>query len=88
MIQYIKGDATQPIGEGKKIIAHICNDKGGWGRGFVVALGGRYPLAKSSYKMWAKGKDVHGNEHQTPFSWDMSTLFQLNGTTMKFSLPI
>lgn len=37
-IHYVTGDATEPIGEGEKIIAHICNDQGGWGAGFVLAL--------------------------------------------------
>ncbi len=34
-IVYLKGDATQPKTEGNKIIAHICNDIGGWGKGFA-----------------------------------------------------
>jgi O-acetyl-ADP-ribose deacetylase (regulator of RNase III) len=38
MVTYVKGDATDPQGDGTKIIAHICNDKGGWGAGFVLAL--------------------------------------------------
>lgn len=37
-IHYITGDATIPIGEGKKIIAHVCNDIGAWGKGFVLPL--------------------------------------------------
>ena len=37
-ILYIKGDATAPIGSGVKVITHICNDIGGWGKGFVLAL--------------------------------------------------
>jgi hypothetical protein len=31
-ILYLKGDATNPQVEGNKIIAHICNDIGGWGK--------------------------------------------------------
>ena len=31
-INYIKGDATQPQAKGNKIIAHVCNDLGGWGK--------------------------------------------------------
>lgn len=37
-IIYLKGDATNPIAKGNKIIAHICNDAGGWGKGFVLAI--------------------------------------------------
>jgi len=31
-INYTTGDATDPITEGNKIIVHICNDIGGWGK--------------------------------------------------------
>lgn len=37
-IKYVIGDATEPQGTGRKIIAHVCNDCGGWGAGFVLAL--------------------------------------------------
>ena len=32
MITYITGDATRPQEVGPKIIAHICNNLGGWGK--------------------------------------------------------
>lgn len=56
-INYIKGDATQPIGEGNKIIIHVCNDIGGWGRGFVLALSSKWKQPEESYRLWAKSKD-------------------------------
>lgn len=39
-IKYIVGDATQPVDKSgtKNFILHCCNDVGGWGAGFVVAL--------------------------------------------------
>jgi hypothetical protein len=37
-IVFLKGDVTCPSQQGLKIIAHICNDIGGWGKGFVLAL--------------------------------------------------
>lgn len=37
-IQYKKGDATNPIDNGNKVIVHICNDIGAWGKGFVMAI--------------------------------------------------
>jgi len=40
-IQYLKGDATDPKVHGTAIVAHICNDKGGWGKGFVLAVSKR-----------------------------------------------
>ncbi len=48
-IEYLTGDATQPVGEGSKIIAHVSNDIGAWGKGFVVPLAKRYPQAKRAY---------------------------------------
>lgn len=46
-INYTTGDATQPTGAGPKIIVHICNDIGGWGRGFVVAISNRWSTPSS-----------------------------------------
>jgi O-acetyl-ADP-ribose deacetylase (regulator of RNase III) len=51
---YVKGDATEPQGNGPKIIAHCCNDLGRWGAGFVVMLGSRWPVAKEAYISWYK----------------------------------
>jgi len=49
-IFYIKGDATRPRGDGKKIICHICNDIGAWGAGFVMALSARWDDPEESYR--------------------------------------
>jgi O-acetyl-ADP-ribose deacetylase (regulator of RNase III) len=51
-ITYLKGDATKPQGDGPKIIAHCCNDKGGWGSGFVLALNAMSPKPKDRYLAW------------------------------------
>jgi O-acetyl-ADP-ribose deacetylase (regulator of RNase III) len=56
-ITYISGDATAPIGGGHKIIAHICNDIGGWGKGFVVAISRRWPEPDSDYRRWYEERD-------------------------------
>jgi O-acetyl-ADP-ribose deacetylase (regulator of RNase III) len=48
MIRYVEGDATKPI-ERSCVLAHICNDAGRWGRGFVVPLGRAYPEAREAY---------------------------------------
>ena len=55
-IEYIKGDATRPSREGNKVIVHICNDLGAWGKGFVLALSARWKLPERKYKEWAKSK--------------------------------
>ncbi|MEU6441600.1 macro domain-containing protein [Streptomyces sp. NPDC047046] len=51
-IQYVRGDATAPRGEGPRIIAHVCNDRGGWGKGFVLALTRRWPEPERAYRAW------------------------------------
>lgn len=53
-IHYIKGDATNPVREGKKIICHICNDIGAWGAGFVMALSARWDDPEDSYRNMPK----------------------------------
>lgn len=58
MITYLKGDATDPQAKGTKIIAHICNDKGGWGRGFVLAISKKWKEPEADYRKWYnKGPD-------------------------------
>ncbi|HEX8913546.1 MAG TPA: hypothetical protein VF796_14400, partial [Humisphaera sp.] len=59
-IRYIAGEATDPQGDGPKVIAHVCNDLGRWGRGFVVPLGERYPEAKARYFAWHRGSAAGG----------------------------
>ncbi|MER7082719.1 O-acetyl-ADP-ribose deacetylase (regulator of RNase III), contains Macro domain [Saccharopolyspora kobensis] len=51
-IDYVRGDATAPQGEGVKVIAHVCNDLGGWGKGFVVAISRRWPEPEQEYRRW------------------------------------
>lgn len=49
-INYIQGDATEPKGEGRKIIVHCCNNRGGWGSGFVVALSRKWRSPELQYR--------------------------------------
>ena len=57
-ITYIKGDATCPQARGVKIICHICNDIGGWGKGFVLAVSRRWDAPEAEYRTWyASGRD-------------------------------
>lgn len=56
-INYVVGDATDPVGDGPKIIVHVCNDIGGWGRGFVVALSKRWREPEQQYRAWHRGEE-------------------------------
>ncbi|WP_030290906.1 macro domain-containing protein [Streptomyces katrae] len=59
-LRTIAGDATSPQAKGPKIIAHVCNDIGGWGKGFVVALSKRWPEPEKAYRAWHRGRS--GND--------------------------
>lgn len=55
-LRILKGDATSPQAKGVKIIAHICNDRGGWGKGFVVAVSRRWPQPEKAYRAWHRDR--------------------------------
>ncbi|MEU9355377.1 macro domain-containing protein [Streptomyces griseoloalbus] len=55
-ITYVRGDATVPSVKGVKIIAHVCNDLGGWGKGFVLALSRRWPEPEAAYRAWHRDR--------------------------------
>lgn len=55
-ITYLNGDATAPKAEGNKIIVHICNDLGGWGKGFVLAISKKWTEPEKAYREWFKNK--------------------------------
>lgn len=56
-IDYKNGDATTPENKGNKIIVHVCNDIGAWGKGFVMAISKRWKEPERSYRDWFKTKD-------------------------------
>lgn len=59
-IKYRKGDATAPEEIGNKIIVHVCNDVGGWGKGFVVAISKRWSEPEKEYRSWYKSQNQFG----------------------------
>lgn len=56
-ITYKNGDATSPENKGNKIIVHVCNDIGAWGKGFVMAISKRWKEPERRYRDWFKTKD-------------------------------
>lgn len=47
------GDALEPRGEGRRLIAHIVNDKtANWGAGFGRAVREMYPMAQLEFRRW------------------------------------
>ncbi len=51
-IHYTVGDASRPATRRHVIIAHVCNDIGGWGAGFVLALSERWRQPEEQYRRW------------------------------------
>ncbi|MET0417506.1 MAG: Appr-1-p processing protein, partial [Actinoplanes sp.] len=51
-LRIIQGDATSPQAKGPKVIAHVCNDIGGWGKGFVVAVSRHWPEPERAFRRW------------------------------------
>ncbi len=61
-IKFITGDATNPKDHRTKIIVHICNDVGGWGKGFVMAISKRWKLPEIAFRDWYKSKILEPSE--------------------------
>ncbi|WP_326836741.1 macro domain-containing protein [Amycolatopsis rhabdoformis] len=55
-IRYLIGDATSPSADGPQVIAHLCNDRGGWGKGFVLAISRRWPEPEAAYRRWYRDR--------------------------------
>lgn len=58
-IEVVKGDATQLRGEGRRILAHVVNDKAAlWGAGFGLAVRKKWPHVQTAFRDWAaSGRD-------------------------------
>ena len=60
-IQYVEGDLFECVlAEQNKIriIPHVCNNRGAWGKGFVLPLGRQFPAARTAYQQWALGQPL------------------------------
>lgn len=55
-IYVVNGDATQPRGDGIKIIGQVINTSGAMGFSFGRAVATKYPDAKKSVQEWKKDK--------------------------------
>ena len=55
-ILYLRGDATSPQAKGMKIIGHVCNDLGGWGKGFVLAVSRRWREPEAAFRAWHRDR--------------------------------
>lgn len=52
---YRRGDCTRPVVPAEHpnaIIAHVCNDSGHWGAGFVLSISKRWISPELQYRQW------------------------------------
>ncbi|MCF7785380.1 MAG: hypothetical protein K9N47_04615 [Prosthecobacter sp.] len=77
-IHYTVGDATRPPTWRHVIIAHICNDIGHWGAGFVLALSERWPQPEMQYRQWHRD----GMEGSSPFALGEVQFVRVSETTV------
>lgn len=96
-IKYLQGNVIHPVGSGTKIIAHVANDSGGWGRGVVLAISDRWPIKNGSsspeycYREWYKkgkwkGKPFVLGQIQT--IWVEDTTFVCNMVAQRDYKPL
>ncbi|MBX3170766.1 MAG: Appr-1-p processing protein [Candidatus Eremiobacteraeota bacterium] len=76
MLHFLHGDATRPRTAGPKIITHLCNDRGRWGKGFVLALSARWPEPERAYREWAE----QGSWEGEPFGLGGAQLVEIPHT--------
>lgn len=75
------GDALEPRGEARYLIAHIVNDKtANWGAGFGRAVRERYPMAQVEFRRWValdRSNLNLGNVHVSSISEDLSLVHMI-----------
>ncbi|MER5849522.1 macro domain-containing protein [Streptomyces sp. NPDC002012] len=94
-ITYVRGDATAPQGKGVRLIAHVCNDLGGWGKGFVLAVSRRWPEPETAYRHWHReraGNDFALGATQfvqvSPYLWVANMVGQRGMRTGSKGVPV
>lgn len=64
-IDYRVGDVCDiEAGTGPWVLAHVCNDAGGWGKGFVLALSRHWPEPEAAYRQWSRGRSSAGTKFE------------------------
>lgn len=83
-LHYREGDVTNPIFEEDfAVVAHVCNDKGGWGKGVSGSISQKWKNAELNYKQWHKKGFVNITAfHQN----DTTSLGHVETVYVKFEL--
>lgn len=79
-LRIVRGDATQPRGEGCRILAHIVNDRTStWGGGFALEVRKTWKSVQEDFKQWVATDNSRlrlGNTHVTRVD-DSLTVFHM-----------
>lgn len=79
-IQYLIGDATEPRGDKRTIIAHIVNTgTANWGAGFAAVVKQKWPAAQDDFKYWV-------GDNRDNLCLGNSRLYPINGDRLLFSM--
>jgi Zn-dependent peptidase ImmA (M78 family)/O-acetyl-ADP-ribose deacetylase (regulator of RNase III) len=80
-ITWLDGDATEPRGEGHRIVAHVANNKTpNWGAGFGLAVRKKRPEVQEAFRSWTRetpGALSLGNVFHSDVLDDNITFFQM-----------
>ena len=74
-LEYFRGDALSPRGDGPRLIAHIVNDRTpNWGgNGFAAAVKRKFPNVQQEFREWARSEPTEfklGRIHVAPIGHD------------------
>ena len=78
-LEYLRGDALSPRGEGPRLIAHIVNDRtANWGgNGFAAAVKRQFPGVQQEFRDWTKSDPTQfelGRIHVAKVEDDISSV--------------
>ena len=77
-VTFVYGDATEPRGPGRRVIAHIVNDKTpNWGAGFSKQVRTKWDFVQEDFRKWVELSRRNlrlGNAHITDVSSSLSIL--------------
>jgi len=80
-ITYLVGDATEPRGDGQRILAFVVNDRArSWGAGFGLAVQRKWPFVQREFELWKETEPLEcklGNVHETRISTDLLAMMMV-----------
>lgn len=80
-LTFVHGDATEPRGHGRRLIAHVVNDSTpNWGAGFAKQVGATWNFVQHEFRQWAAESERNlslGKTHVADVSQDLSIVHMI-----------